>query len=152
MSRALRLVVGMAVLGALVLGSVSSTIAGGPKILDAPMIGIPTGGLVLNGVIGGGVPWAIDEGRAKLFADGRLQLEVNGLVVASSGVNPIQTGRAVVTCGDAIAARSPVVPFSATGDARVDATLDLPAGCLAPSVFFVGIIGPNERWFAVNGV
>ena len=43
----------------------SSTIAGGPKILDSGMVGIPTGGLVLNGVVGGGVPWAIDEGRVK---------------------------------------------------------------------------------------
>ena len=88
MSRSLRLAVSAAVLGALVLGSVSATIAGGPKVLDARMVGIPTDGLALHGIAGGGVPWAIDEGRAKLFADGRLQVEVRGLVVASSGVEP----------------------------------------------------------------
>src|SRR5262245_22041670 len=152
MSRALRLLIGSAVLAALVLGTVSSTIAGGPKILDARMAGIPTGGLVLNGLTGGGVPWVIDEGRAKLFADGRLQVEVEGLVLASNGTNPIQTGRAVVTCSNAPAARSSIVPFSPTGDAEVDQRVDLPDSCLAPAVFFVGIVGTNERWFAVTGV
>ena len=35
----------------------------------------------LHGLTGGGVPWVIDEGRAKLFADGRLEVEVEGLVL-----------------------------------------------------------------------
>jgi hypothetical protein len=151
MSRFLRLAAFSAVLGALVLGSVSATIAGGPKVLDARMVGIPTNGLVLHGIAGGGVPWAIDEGRAKLFADGRLQVEVNGLVVASSGVNPVATGRAIVTCSSVAVASSAAVPFSPTGDAVVDTTINLPSTCLAPAVFFAGITGQGDRWFAVTG-
>jgi hypothetical protein len=151
-SRSLRLAVSTIALAALVLGSVSTTIAGGPKVLDARMTGISTGGIVLNGVTGGGVPWAIDEGRAKLFADGRLQVEVQGLVVASSGTNPVGTGRAIVTCSNAIAARTDAVPFSSTGDAEVDTVVDLPATCFAPAVFFAGITGQGDRWFAVTGL
>ena len=152
MSRSLRLAVAAAVLAALVLGSVSATIAGGPKVLDARMVGIPTNGLVLHGITGGGVPWAIDEGRAKLFADGRLQVEVRGLVVASSGVNPVATGRAIVTCSSVAVASSGAVPFSPTGDAdrrhhhqpAVDRAS--PRRSSSPA-----ITGQRRRWFAVTG-
>lgn len=152
MFRSFRLAVSGLVLLALLVGTVSSAVAGGQKVLDARMAGIPTGGLVLHGLTGGGVPWSIDAGRAKLFADGRLEVDVEGLVVTASGANPIPTGRAVVTCSSEAVARSEVVPFSPTGDAEVRTTVDLPDHCLAPAVFFVGITGAGERWFAVTGV
>jgi hypothetical protein len=152
MSRTLRFVLSLAALAALAFGSVASTTAGGAKVLDARMAGIPSGAPTLHGLIGGGVAWSLEEGRTMLFSDGRLHVEVQGLVVASSGVNPIATGRAVVTCSSETAARSPIVPFSPTGDAEVNAIVDLPASCLAPAVFFVGITGTGaERWFAVTG-
>ena len=151
MSRSLRLAAAAAVLGALVLGSVSATIAGGPKVLDARMAGIPTAGLALHEIAGGGVPWVIDEGRAKLFADGRLQVEVRGLVLATNGTNPVPTGRAIVTCSSVAIASTDAVPFSSTGDAVVDTTIDLPDTCLAPAVFFAGVTGQGDRWFAVTG-
>ena len=151
MSRSLRLAISTIALAGLVLGSVSTTVAGGPKVLDARLTGIPTGGLVLHGITGGGVPWKIDEGRAKLFADGRLQVEVRGLVVASSGVNPVATGRAIVTCSSVAVASTGAVPFSPTGDADVDTSINLPSTCLAPAVFFAGVTGNGDRWFAVTG-
>ena len=151
MVRVVRLALSLAVLAALLVGTVSSTFAGGPKVLDAQMAAIPTGGLVLHGIPGGGVPWVIEEGRAKLFADGRLQVEVDRLVLASNHTNPIPTGRAIVTCSSVAVAQSGPVPFSPTGDAEVDTTVDLPASCLAPAVFFAGITGGGDRWFAVTG-
>jgi hypothetical protein len=152
MSRTLRLVLSLAALAALALGSVASATAGGPKVLDAHMAGIPSGAPALHGLTGGGVAWSLEQGRTMLFADGRLHVEVQGLVVASSGANPIGTGRAVVTCSSVAVARSPIVPFSPAGDAEVNAIVELPATCLAPAVFFVGITGTGaERWFAVTG-
>jgi hypothetical protein len=151
MSRSLRLAVSAVALGALVLGSVSATIAGGPKVLDARMVGIPTANLELHGIAGGGIPWVIDEGRAKLFVDGRLQVDVNGLVLATTGTNPVPTGRAIVTCSSEVVASSDAVPFSPTGEAVVDTTIDLPELCLAPAVFFAGVTGQGDRWFAVTG-
>jgi hypothetical protein len=151
MSRSIRLAIAGTVLAALAIGSVATTAAGGPKILDARMTGIPTGGLALHGLAGGGVPWILDAGRAKLFADGRLEVEVEGLTLLN-GTNPIANGRAIVTCSSVAVASSPIVPFSAAGDALVTATVDLPGTCLAPAVFFSGVL-PNgaERWFAVTG-
>ena len=151
MSRTIRLVLAGAVLAALAVGNVASTVAGGPKVLDATMAGIPIGGLGLHGLIGGGVPWSLESGRAKLFADGRLHVEVEGLVVAASGINPVGTGKAVVTCSSIEVASSAAVPFSRAGDAEVDTTVSLPASCLAPAVFFSGITANGPRWFAVTG-
>jgi hypothetical protein len=151
MSRPVRLGLGLLAILVLAFGSVASTTAGGPKVLDARMVGIPTGGLVLQGVTGGGAPWFLDEGRAMLFADGRLHVEVDHLVLGN-GTNPITQGRAIVTCAAAPAASSPIVPFSSAGDAEVDTVVSLPAPCLAPAVFFAGVLASGaERWFAVTG-
>jgi hypothetical protein len=150
-SRSLRLLLSLTVLGALAFGSVASTVAGGPKLLDARLVGIPAGAPTLHGIAGGGAPWIVDEGKAKLFADGRLEVEVQGLTLLS-GVNPIASGRAIVTCNSVAAASSPIVPFSPAGDAEVATVVTLPSPCLAPAVFFVGVLPTGaERWFAVTG-
>jgi hypothetical protein len=155
MSRPIRLVLALAVLAALAFASVATTTAGGPKVLDTRLVGIPTGGLVLDGLNGGGVPWVLDEGHARLFADGRLQVEVEGLVLnvtPPNPINPIPNGRAVVTCSHVVAAKSPIVPFSRAGDGEVETVVNLPSPCLAPTVFWVGVTATGaEPWFAVSG-
>jgi hypothetical protein len=58
-----------------------------------------------------------------------------------------------VTCNSLPAASSPIVPFSPEGDASVTTQVDLPESCLAPAVFFVGVLPTGaERWFAVTGL
>jgi len=148
MPRVLRLALALVLLAALAIGTVASTSAGGPKILDARMTGIPTAGLVIDGVTGGGLPWVLDSGHAKLFADGRLEVEVEGLVLVRDGTNPVTSGHAIVTCNGAPAATSPNVPFSPSGDATVTTQVDLPASCLAPAIFFTTA---TDRWLAVTG-
>ena len=112
---------------------------------------------MLDGITGGGRPWTIESGRAKLFADGRLEVEVNGLVLgpvtgSPGGNNPIPNGRAVVTCGAlpwpsrrSCRSHRPATPTCPT-------TVTLPADCLAPAVFFVGVTATGAQpWFAVTG-
>ena len=152
MTRTIRLGLAITALAVLALGNVASTAAGGPKVLDTQLVGIPTAGLSLDGLAGGGVAWVLDQGHARLFADGRLKVEFEGLVLATNHTNPIRNGRAVVTCDHAFAAQSQVVPFSADGNAEVDARVSLPSSCLAPTVFFVGVTPTGAQpWFAVNG-
>ena len=129
---------------------------GNARILDATLAGIPASltGQTFMGAIGGGVAWRIASGEAKLSSGGRLNVEVEGLVLAAGakvGTNPIPTGRALVSCSGAVVAMSDSVPFSPTGDAEVDAMVSLPASCLAPVVFFAGDTGAGPRWFAVTG-
>lgn len=127
----------------------------GNKLLDASMTGIPAPGMTLEGVDGGGLPWVLQRGDAKLFADGRLQVSVSGLVIASgplAGTNPIHTGRAIVACnGGTSVVMSDPVPYSPSGDATVNTHINLPSQCLGPVVFFAGQTAAGPRWFAVSG-
>lgn len=148
MVRKARFVLALSLLAVLTAATVATTDAGGRKVLDSTMAGLPTGSLPLYGLTGGGVPWSIDDGRVLLFSDGRLHVEVEGLVVTASGVNPVATGKAVVTCGGTPVAETATVPFSPTGDAEIDAVVSLPSPCLGPAVFFTNATG---RWFAVTG-
>jgi hypothetical protein len=148
MSRSIRLLLALALLVALGAATVSTASAGGRKVLDSTMAGLPVGSMPLDGLTGGGVPWSIEDGRVLLFADGRLHVEVEGLVITATGVNPVAAGKAVVTCGGAPVAETAAVPFSAAGDAEIDAVVELPSPCLAPAVFFTNA---TSRWFAVTG-
>jgi hypothetical protein len=151
MARTIRLAIAAAVLAALALGTVSSAAAGGRKVFSSSMVGISTPNQVLFGVTGGGIAWDIDEGSATLTADGRLHVEVQGLVLATAHINPIPTGRAILACGGVIEASTDPVTFSMSGDAEVDATVSLTGPCLAPAVFFAGVTTGGDRWFAVTG-
>jgi len=151
MIRRLRFLIALTMLVVIGAATATTASAGGRKVFDAQLTGIPTAGLALFGVTGGGVPWVIDEGQATLTADGQLNVEVEGLVLATTHVNPVATGRAIVACAGVVAASTGAVPFSSTGDAEVHTTVSLPSPCLAPAVFFAGITGGGDRWFAVTG-
>jgi hypothetical protein len=149
-------IVAGAIASLLAIGSVSAD--PGTKILDASLTSIPTANQIILGVQGGGLPWRIDRGDARLFADGRLEVSVQGLVFATgpnAGRNTVPTGRAIVACSGADSGVTPIltdlVPFSADGDARVETTVDLPSTCLAPVIFFAGQTGAGPRWFAATG-
>jgi len=150
MVRKLRFLAALGLLATLLAVSVGTTSAGSKAIFDSSLVGIPTGGLVLDGITGGGVPWSINAGRAVVTEDGRLSVTVQGLVVTSSGVNPITTGRAAVVCAGVVVAMSDVVDFSPTGNAQVNTTVSLPSPCLDLAVLFLN--GAGTRWFAVTGV
>jgi hypothetical protein len=101
---------------------------------------------------------AIDRGRGDLSSDGRLKIRVEGLVLVSSGQNPIPMFRGVVNC---LTTESPdvgvnlataPVPASSEGDATIKATVELPDPCVAPIVFVTSGTGPPPgNWFAATG-
>jgi hypothetical protein len=157
MIRAIRIPMVLALGAALLLAGTVSGDGGGAKLLDASMAGIPAGAAgMFPGLQGGGVPWVLDKGDARLFTDGRLQVNVEGLVFASgpnAGRNTVPTGEAIVSCnGGSTLIASDAVPFSPEGDAMVSEQIALPASCLAPAVFFAGLTGNGPRWFAVTGM
>ena len=120
----------------------------------------------VRGVPGGGLPWELDRARGRLRADGRLDVKVEGLVLARrapvpaavQGTNPIPQFRAIVSCltpsADGTAVDTVNVttdPAPATvpgGDARIRAMVDLPEPCIAPIVF---VTSPTGAWFAATG-
>ena len=80
----------------------------------------------IRGVNGGGVPWKLGSAQGRLRADGRLDIEVQGLVLVST--DP--------------------VPATMTGNAEIDAKVVLPSPCFAPIVF---VTSGGGNWFAVTG-
>ncbi|HEX3290041.1 MAG TPA: hypothetical protein VHR46_01510 [Gaiella sp.] len=159
---------GLAVAVALVGPALGLGSADGRKVSDAKVLAPVTEPYTLaanaiRGVPGGGLPWEIGDATADLRADGRLQVEVEGLVLARrppvpanlQGTNPIPQFKAIVSClttanGTATTSNVPTapVPASPTGDAQIDAVVDLPAPCFAPIVF---VTSPGGNWFAVTG-
>lgn len=108
---------------------------GGRTILDAELAGsLTTDPVLFQNVAPGGANWVIGNGEARLRHDGRLDVRVRGLVLTSSGANPITQLSASVACNGAVVATTAVVPFSSTGDAKINAKVALPKRCIAPVV------------------
>jgi hypothetical protein len=113
----------------------------------------------IRGVAGAGAPWRIDEANGELRANGDLEIEVAGLVLTSTGLNPSPAFRAVVNCqsiesGTAVIVNRVTAPFPATpsGDAEFEGNVALPSPCFAPIVFVTTGAGDPPRWFSVTGV
>jgi hypothetical protein len=142
---------------------------GPDKILDFDtMAGVSrpyTGPLnPIRSVPGGGLPWVLERAQGVLRADGRLDIQVRGLVLADDEAvpadrrltNPVATFRATVSCLsiDGLGAPSTVntsteeFPASTSGDARIVAKVVLPTPCLAPVVF---VTNPGGAWFSITG-
>jgi hypothetical protein len=61
-------------------------------------------------------------------------VSVHGLVLTTSGANPVPDLAAQVYCGGTVAATTAPVPFSTTGTARIRAMVSLPVFYPAPAV------------------
>lgn len=151
--------------GILALGLVGQASAGSndSQVLEfktmAPVVSPFTGSTnPVRGINGGGVPWQLASAKGELKADGRLEIKVEGLVIAATGVNPISAFRGVVNC---LTPASPTTgvnlvtdpaPATTAGDATIEANLALPTPCIAPIVFVTNGTGPPPgAWFATTG-
>jgi hypothetical protein len=159
MARSLRLAIAIGLLAALVVGTGTVAAHRGDshkvhpeKILETRLVGLAVPGTVVAGVTGAGHAWAIKEGRAKLYDNGRVKVSVRGLVLSPEGNNPVANGRVVVSCnggGAGNVVQSGLVPLSVPkGNAHFNGLLTLPSPCLAPVIFFTS---PTGSWFAVSG-
>lgn len=148
---------------------------GAPKILEFDsMAGVPrpyTGATnAIRGVPGGGLPWVIGEAKGELKADGKLEVEVKGLVFdpndqavidrGLAGQNTVPAFKVIVSClsrdaaGNAVTVNVSTDQFPATtgpgaGDAKIEARVALPAPCIAPIIF---VTNPAGAWFAATGI
>jgi hypothetical protein len=159
MARSLRLAIAVGLLAALVVGTgtVVADGSGPSKILDTRLVGVPNPPVTVVGVNGAGAAWTTADSRAKLFSNGRLVLDIEGLVFlsgANAGRNTVPQGRATVVCnGNANPltdrVNSDPIPFSIPdGNVDFNAVLALPSPCFAPVIFFTSVGG---NWFAVSG-
>jgi hypothetical protein len=155
----------------LVAGSVPALSADESKLIETnAMVGVPrpyTGATnAVRGVPGGGLPWVIDFGKAKVSPDGRVDVLVKGLVfdpddpavigLGIGGTNTIPNFKAVVSClsidGDGnattINVSTALSPASGDGNSHIKDKVALPQPCIAPIVF---VTSPGGAWFAATG-
>lgn len=118
----------------------------------------------IRGVPGGGLPWIIGSANGELKSDGRLEIKVNGLVLAADPsvpvavqlTNPLPSFRATVSCLSIDSNKLPTTvnvstdAFQAThqGDSDIETIVSLPAPCIAPIVF---VTAPSGAWLAATG-
>jgi hypothetical protein len=124
----------------------------GPRsdILRAPLQGSILSDPPLFGLVRGGAPWVISDGSARLRANGDLTVEVEGLIIPTRGNNPLATLSATVVCNGTPLPPTAPVPFSAAGDAELEARVSLPDRCLAP-VVLVNPLSNAGTYIAATG-
>ncbi|OGO30743.1 MAG: hypothetical protein A2136_08185 [Chloroflexi bacterium RBG_16_54_11] len=144
----------------------SPAVANEPKILEFDtMVGVPqafTGAQnPIRGINGGGLPWTLTSAKGELFGSGKLEITVEGLVLAAganAGRNPSANFRATVSClrSDASIENVTSELFPATlgaavdggGNSMIETTLSLPQPCIAPIIF---VTSAGGSWFAATG-
>ena len=132
------------------------------KLVRSDMVACIHDGTVLGGVNQCGKIWKLAKGEASLSANGHLKVKVKGLILndPSTGVfNGTPDGVtglvAAVICGGSggtIAAQTAGVPLSQAGDAKISASMTLPARCVAPVIVVREIFdGAEGGWLAATG-
>jgi hypothetical protein len=124
----------------------------------APVLG-SNPGIMIAGIPSGGAPWVVKHGFTVLREDGRLRVDVRGLILPSVGnAGPVTEVSASVVCSDAVAATSAAFPLSKDGNAEIHAKLQVPSPCFG-TVVLVRIAGINGTplpaagpWIAASGV
>jgi len=130
--------------------------------VDGPFVGNAN---PIRGVNGGGLPWVLDEAKVELDRDGKLEVEVEGLIIPADvgfGFNPAPFFRAIVSCLSVDAGGNVVTANVMTtngaevmegdpqnGDAKIEADVVLPTPCIAPIVF---VTSPGGSWFSATGL
>ena len=149
---------------ALLLGMQSAAVtAKTPKILEFDtMVGVQGaflgGATPIRGVNGAGAAWTLTAAHGELTTDGHLELKVDGLVLTSTGSNPVASFGATVSCfatdGTPVNVRTATFPATTGaasaggGDASFEGDLDLPDPCIAPIVY---VTSAGGSWFASTG-
>jgi hypothetical protein len=110
----------------------------------------------IHGVNRAGAPWVLDKGSVKLSRNGRFDLRVKGLVLASNGTTGTVTMIAAhffcAPDSTVAAFTTGPVPLASDGDARIRQTVTVPSRCLAPVVLvrIQGAAGPGS-YIAASG-
>ena len=125
----------------------------GAAVLSSTLAPTLTSDPAVHGVAAGGAPWQLKRGAVTLRRNGRLRLDVRGLVIPAMGnPGPVMTIDASLYCGNdtTAAATTGSVPISRTGNARIADRLTLPAKCLG-AVVLVHPNGNPNAYIAASG-
>jgi hypothetical protein len=112
---------------------------------------------VIGGVPSGGAPWTVHRGAAALTGDGRLRVEIAGLILVNLGTpGPVKSVSASLVCGGtggSVVATTDAVPLSPEGDAEVESRVNMPSACFGPVVLIRAVFNDTPGpWIAGTGL
>lgn len=120
------------------------------SFFNASLIG-STPGVMIGGVASGGAPWVVRQGSASVGSNGRLEVNVSGLLLGPGAppnlvgtVGPVQMVAASLVCGGSggmVVGSSAAVFLNASGKANIEDSVSVPAACVAP-VVLIRIFNP----------
>jgi hypothetical protein len=141
-----------AVVGAISLvGSAIADEGHGDRVLRSKLVGNTPGDPPLFGVAPAGAPWEVAASDVDARRDGRIEVKVEGLVIAGRGTVGITAVTASLYCDGELVGTSAAAPLSSDGDAEIrDTIAAAPKECIAPTVF-VSPDGRPKTYFAVTG-
>jgi hypothetical protein len=109
-----------------------------------PLMACPSDKTVIGGVNACGKIWKIGSGEVALSADGKLTVDIRGLVLNDPSVGKfdgspdgVDAVAVAVVCGGksgTVAAQTEPASLSQNGDVRIDATVSVPKSCADPIV------------------
>ncbi len=110
----------------------------------------------IGGVPSGGAPWSVQQGSAAFEANGKLHVEVVGLILRNLGTpGPVKSISASLVCGGTggtVVATTDLVPLSAAGDAAIESQISVPSTCFGPVVLVRAVFNGNAGpWIAGAG-
>jgi hypothetical protein len=142
----------------------------GPKIVNAHAFG-STPNVTIRGVVAGGAPWVVKNGKIQLDPDGHLTVRIKGLLITGGALangNPVPdnligtvatvtTVHAALTCGGPgggtpfTITPTDGVTIGANGDFEIDAQITLPEVCDRPIVLIrIGSPTAAGPWIAAS--
>jgi hypothetical protein len=112
-------------------------------VFFSPIVGSNPGSTIA-GVASGGAPWVVRHGTAILTDEGRLRVDVRGLILPSTGnTGPVTQVSASVVCSNAVAATTHAVNLTSKGNAEIRAKVALPSPCLGAAIL-IRVAGANN--------
>ena len=107
-------------------------------------------GITIAGVGSAGAPWTVGHGTAVVTDEGRIRVDLRGLILPSTGnAGPVTQVSASVACSDKVVATTNAVNLTTSGNAEIRAKLSLPSPCLG-TVVLIRIAALNNSPLA-NG-
>ena len=161
-------------LNAFLLFGVSVGTAGASDLFESDIVGKEVGNQVIAGISPDvAAPWLVADGEVEIGEDGKLELEVTGLLLGDNTVGPVLSVFASLVCQKTVLTGAPTnevvastadVPLSAAGDALILEVIALPASCVAPIVLVrirlvdvgsgpidIELLGVPAPWIAASG-
>ena len=107
----------------------------GHSVLRAPLMGsTPVVSPMIAGINPGGVAWVNGPSSVRVRRDGRISVTIRGLVLVTTGANPLPSMVATLVCDNMVKASTAPFALSPAGNGSTSDKISVPRHCQDPTV------------------